>query len=723
MSCAHAISYARRGWPVFPCRITKRPYTQHGFKDATTDEGQLRSWWGTWPTAGIGIATGARAGFWVLDLDIGKGGNLSLESLEFQHGALPDTLRVRTGGGGLHLYFKWPSDRTIKNRADIEPGIDARGEGGYVLAPPSPHESGNIYSWELEDAEILDAPAWLLDLVAPLESAPDQPSLPVRNPAAYGKAALARAVDEVSQAREGQRNEKLNRVCYGLKKVITSGYVTRKQVETDLQLAAEQSGLPAAEARKTIASALGEAREPTQEAAKTEDGSSGNVLASGDPMTVGRYVLTRFRDAQGRLLLRRWRNDWWVWKSGSYRILGDEDLESRLWELLDQLWISGKDGPTRFVPSISKVANVKRALLGLATLVDSEAEPPVCVDDTPFSPSEIAVLKTGLLDLASGQLHPATPHLFSTTAIEASWSPSTTEPVEWIKFLGDIFEGDAEAIATLQEWFGYCLTADTSQQKILFVIGPKRSGKGTIGRILSAMLGRGSCAFPTLSSFGESFGLQPLLGKSVAIVGDARLSGKTDQGPIVERLLSISGEDSLTVNRKNQSQVNARLSTRLVILSNEIPRLMDASGALPSRMIVLQIRASFYGREDTQLERRLRAELGGILRWSVEGWRRLRARGSFAETPASARETVDDLEMLASPVRGFVEDCCVIEPDEWIAAASLYERWRGWCKDNGHDPGSSNLFSRQLKTAFPEVRAGRDKHQKQYRGINTRSAM
>src|SRR5207237_6472845 len=113
-------------------------------------------------------------------------------------------------------------------------------------------------------------------------------------------------------------------------------------------------------------------------------------------------------------------------------------------------------------------------------------------------------------------------------------------------------------------------------------------------------------AGPRLPALGETFGLQPLLGKTVAIVPDARLSNRNDVATITERLLAISGEDGVDVNRKNLPQIaGAKLSTRFVILTNELPRLDDASGAIVGRMIVLQQTQSWFGKEDPQLTKKL----------------------------------------------------------------------------------------------------------------------
>ena len=136
--------------------------------------------------------------------------------------------------------------------------------------------------------------------------------------------------------------------------------------------------------------------------------------------------------------------------------------------------------------------------------------------------------------------------------------------------------------------------------------------------------------------------------KSLAIISDARLGGRTDSQVVVERLLSISGEDALTIDRKNLEPITVKLPTRLVIFSNELPRLGDSSGALAGRMILLRLTRSFYGQEDTGLTDRLLGELPGILNWAIAGWQRLRERGRFRQ-PTAADEMVDELSDLAKP--------------------------------------------------------------------------
>lgn len=153
----NALKYANQyGWAVFPVSAeTKKPLTPHGCKDAKKDPGAIRAWWKRYPNASIGVATGAISNLIVIDEDIdedkGLNGYQEVTQWERINGDLPETVRAITGRGGAHLYFRY-TDKDIKNRAGILEGVDVRGEGGYVIAPPSYHPNGTQYQWE-EDPE------------------------------------------------------------------------------------------------------------------------------------------------------------------------------------------------------------------------------------------------------------------------------------------------------------------------------------------------------------------------------------------------------------------------------------------------------------------------------------------------------------------------------------------------------------------------------------------
>jgi putative DNA primase/helicase len=343
--------------------------------------------------------------------------------------------------------------------------------------------------------------------------------------------------------------------------------------------------------------------------------------------------------------------------------------------------------------------------LKAAANLPTSIRPPSWLSETVgIAPTEIIACANGLLHISTRNLLPHTPDFFTHVALPFSYDSNAAEPREWRSFLHSLWGNDAEAINTLQEVFGYCLTFDTSQQKILQIVGPTRSGKGTIARVMTELLGRDNVAAPTLASLSTNFRLAPLIGKSLAIIADARLSGRADQQAIAERLLSVSGEDSLTIDRKYLPAWTGRLPTRFFILVNELPRLADASGALAKRFVTLVLKESFYGREDHGLLSRLLAELPAILNWALDGRDRLVRHGYFVQ-PASSAEVAQELEDLGAPIGAFLRDCCVVAAGQMVEAGTLFAKWKGWCMSQGRDwAGTAQTFGRDLRAAVPRLR-------------------
>jgi hypothetical protein len=161
-----AVEYALRGLPVFPVRPDKKPYTGHGFKDAMTDTAAIAAAWTRWPEAGVGMPTGAASGLIVIDIDPRHGGDVTLDECQKRFGPLPHTVESLTGGGGRHLFFRYPGKPIPCSAGRLGSGLDVRADGGYVVLPPSHHESGRTYEWEgsstLGDLEVAELPAaWL----------------------------------------------------------------------------------------------------------------------------------------------------------------------------------------------------------------------------------------------------------------------------------------------------------------------------------------------------------------------------------------------------------------------------------------------------------------------------------------------------------------------------------------------------------------------------------
>lgn len=442
--------------------------------------------------------------------------------------------------------------------------------------------------------------------------------------------------------------------------------------------------------------------EEAQPAELPTPGSLKVVAGESDPAEEAERILqTCTQDDEPRI--RFYQGMFWYWIKGAYRELPECDLRSRVTQHYSQYYSN---------VSASYPYNCLEHIKA-QTHVLSYEELPIWLNRNEFDPeaSECVSFKNGILHLpsfATGDYEfiESTPRFFTTCKADFDFVADPPEPTRWLAFLESVFGDDQQSAELLQEWFGYCLTPDTCQQKALFVVGPKRSGKGTIARVLTAMLGKGNVAAPTLGSLAERFGLQPLVGKPLAIIHDARLSGRSDQAPIVERLLSITGEDSQSVDRKFHDPVTCKLPTRFAIMSNELPRLADSSGALVGRLLLLETPNSFYGREDHSLTDDLLAELPGVFQWAVEGWLRLRKRGRFQQ-PDAALERLQDLADLSSPVGEFIRDRCELTAEGVTQTQQVYTAYQSWCMSKGVRPSGDTVFGRDLQAAAPGVRRQR----------------
>jgi putative DNA primase/helicase len=419
-----------------------------------------------------------------------------------------------------------------------------------------------------------------------------------------------------------------------------------------------------------------------------------------DPATEAKAILESGM-VDGVSKLRYWRGSWLRWSHGSYREMMPDELRAHVNQLLDLNY---------FKLNQSITSNVVDQLKAKALLPFSLDEPAWIGDDGPWPAREVLSTKDSLIHLPTlitgeDDYHRSpTPRFFCSSSLSYRFNIDAPKPSLWLGFLDELLEDDHEAVELLQEWMGYLLTLDTRQQKIALLIGPPRSGKGVITRIIHKLVGESNTVAPTLAGLATNFGLWPLLGKSVAIVSDARMGGRVDSSIVCERLLSISGEDALTVDRKNLQPVTGKLPTRLMIVSNELPRFADASGALAGRMLILRLEQSFYGREDQGLTDKLLVELPGILLWAIAGWARLQTRGHFVQ-PASGDELREQMQDITSPVGEFVRTCCQLDPAFTVSIREIFTAWKTWCDRAGRKHvGTEQMLGRDLLACVPTLR-------------------
>lgn len=395
---------------------------------------------------------------------------------------------------------------------------------------------------------------------------------------------------------------------------------------------------------------------------------------------------------------------WFQYTGKRYEPRDVLEVRAQLWQHLDAaLCYSGKGEQMELVPfspKSSDVNNVADALGSHLFLRAGEIGRDCWLENVyGWDAHDVIAMQNGLLHLPTGAMAPHDPRFFSQTVLTFDYASDAPEPVNWLAMLRAQWAENPQAIECLQEYMGCMLAGDTRYHKALQLIGPRRSGKGTIARVMTQLMGGAeNCPAPRLSQFGDRFGLACLLGKRAAVVADARLSGKADKQEIIASLLAITGEDSIDIDRKHRDSVSARLAVLLVICSNEMLHLPDASGALASRFLTLGTTQSFYGREDHDLDRKLSAELPGIFNWAVRGLRRLRANGRFTE-PDSSVEAREEMTDLGSPVQAFVREMCVLEPTRWIATEDLFAAYECWAAPRRHTVIDLAVFGKALKSA------------------------
>lgn len=426
------------------------------------------------------------------------------------------------------------------------------------------------------------------------------------------------------------------------------------------------------------------------------------VSPPSDPMSNARdYIRARYH-RYGRTLLVYQRGQFYHYDGTCWPRIEDGALRSGLYQHFEKtVWIdeSGKKRP--YEPSRRRIDDLVDALKAIAYL-DTAVTTPSWLSSTPFPADEILACNNGLLHIPTRTLLPHSPDYYVHHAVPFAFDIKAGPPTKWLTFLNQIWPFDGESVETLQELFGYMLSGDSSRQKLFLLVGPKRSGKGTIARILAGLMGREDVAGPTLAGMGTNFGLSPLIDKSVAIISDARIKA-SDTSIITERLLSISGEDYLTVDRKYREPWTGKIPARFLILSNELPKLADSSGALASRFIIFTMTRSFYGQENLRLTDELMAELPGIFGWSLDGLDRLRNRGQFRQ-PAASQDAINNMEDLGSPIGAFLRARCLVGPEHLIPCDELHAAWQRWCRICGSEETNAQVFGRDLRAVCPGLK-------------------
>jgi P4 family phage/plasmid primase-like protien len=320
---------------------------------------------------------------------------------------------------------------------------------------------------------------------------------------------------------------------------------------------------------------------------------------------------------------------------------------------------------------LKMIKAIRMARFSIALPFDWIAEP----RDAPAA-SDLLLFANGILDSSTKTLIPHAGRLFVTALPEYDFDPAAQCP-EWQKRLGQWI--DPSFHPTLQEFMGYMLTSSTAYEVLLVMIGPPRSGKGTVTHIMQQLVGSELFVSRTLNDLGGDFGLEGSNDKRFIFVPDAADADPRKRNVVIERIKSIVGNDVVGVNRKHKKNINAKIAAKIVMVCNRHPKLLDDSTALAARELAITFKNSFLGKEDRDLRAKLECELPGIANWALEGLDRLRRNGRFT-VGALGIEAVKDFANQQSPVLRFAEAHLIVtgNPDDFEKLEVVFERYAQW---------------------------------------------
>lgn len=444
------------------------------------------------------------------------------------------------------------------------------------------------------------------------------------------------------------------------------------------------------------------------------------VIDPNDPVQTARIILENLYTYQldpvkSIYLIRLYRGVFYRWSNGNWRETEEIIIRASIYIFLEGCYIEKKEGPERCKPNPTIVNGVIDALKAFIVIEDRGENPPFWIDPTvpcetldgqtvALPPADKLIpFRNGLYDLNFHRLIRNTPNFFSLYTINVPYEHNASPPKEWLTFLNDLWGPDSPFIAILQEMMGLFLTSDTSFQKAFLLLGPPRSGKGTIARVISAMFNNEAVASLSLHALATQFGLFGIEKSPVTIIPDARITSKSDVSMAVERLLSITGEDKMHIERKYLPPVSATIKTRFLIISNEMPIFRDASSAIASRFIHIQTYKSFLNQEDRHLTAKLLKEIQAITMWAFDGLARLYETGKFTYSPVQEERNEEMIE-ISSPLIPFLNENLVHKPGAKTSIPQLYNRWKDWCAESGMSVQSIIVFARNVRAAAPHLK-------------------
>lgn len=741
-----ALMYARQGWPVFPVkRADKRPYTVHGFKDATTDPEQIKKWWSTWPEANIGVPTGQVSGMFVVDVD----------NLDNAPPGLPPTRIARTGRGGMHILFKHPGVPVRNSQSALAKGVDVRGDGGYIVAPPSIHENGTQYRWEPGPATLAPAPESVLAKVKQLvQDAPQAAVVRKYPPATPEVLEQARSVlNSMGPAIQGLGGDQLTyQVCCTLLNdfALTTGEAIPLLTEwndgcqppwdlKDLLLKLDN-------ARNYAQSNYGHLRDnPLREewtdpdlSVLVDDDNENSPSDLGNALWFSKLHGANFRFVAEWRTWLRWGNTHWTKDEGAaaaqramvavadkLKALAKEQTQkvNQLSDQLQALTSAGLEAVTtreddirteKLREDIQLAENKAKSYRGRIQMLHSanglQSALRVAQIDSRLSIVAAAVdsdpmllnVANGTVDLRTGELreHQREDHLTRITPVH--YDPAA-QCLAWQNFLATTVAPDVAGY--LQRAVGYTLSGSVTAQCLFFLWGNGANGKSTFVNVVRRLLG-------DYAQTGAASLLEATPGKhptDVADLASARMVTLTEtesNRPFPAALIkTLTSEEPIRTRKMGQDFWQYMPTHKLWISGNHKPNIHDTDDGIWRRIHLIPFtRTVAPADRDPNLTAKLCSELPGILNWAIEGCRQWQRDGGMVSTP-----TLDNalLEYRSEEdiFNAFVQEVCIVDPAVSTPRTEIWCAFDTWVKvaSAKAKPNRNRFYAELLRLGFRTV--------------------
>jgi putative DNA primase/helicase len=667
-----ALGYARLGWHVFPCHtptdrgcscgmsscdnVGKHPRVKDWPNVATTDEATIQDWWTRWPDANIGIATGAKSGVVVLDVDPDEGGALALEDLLAEHGSLPETVESLTGGGGRHLLFQHPGVEMRNSASKLGAGLDIRGDGGYVIAPPSLHESGRRYEWEVSshptDVPLAPMPAWLLELVTASQRAH----------------AASNGHDDVGGAiPEGRRNDTLASLAGSMRRRgMTEDEIYKELMGASLNLR-DLEGI-IAEAREALrAEGILESVSDTDEQ-RTDLGNARRLVARHGQNIRYCEVFKQWFIWDGR----RWHKD----DTGEIERLAKETLDQLLQEAIAAEDSEDNDKRLMWALKSQEHRHIKH-MIDLA-----KTEPGVYVLPSDLDRHRHLVnLPNGTLNLHTKELYPHRREDLLTKLTRGAYSKGATHPL-WDKTLA-LFLPNPAIRAFVQRAVGSGIEGGNAEKRLYFAYGPRDSGKTTLFVGVTEALGPDYAATTGFETFAERRDQAGALNEMARFAGKRLVyAEEISEGLALSHALvkRMTGGGKLQAKILYRDTFEFAPEFTVFLAANDYPVVSSADDPIWQRLVAIPFAHTIREDQHDPLARDTLTTdpdaLTAILTWAIDGYFAYQQEG--LNIPAEIQEARATYRQAMNPLGEFIDERCVVHPQAKAKPSEIFEHYKRW---------------------------------------------